>query len=419
MISILKRRFGLPILLVVSTVVAVPCEAVTLDFTAEFSPDPSKPMRNEFTNTTIQSGYCAEDPRRCVSPPMVSFRLPIKFISRTPIEPMHSERQGPMFNLPSHWQTLNVVHEESGDSEEVQVRVSGMGTTYYLPRDVRELVGLPPGSSHWTGHGLLWGSRWDQSAVPCVPLNYSGANGLLHGTFWRVPLNVGTCAKQAKYSIPTLELRYLDIGYELIAPKPLEMAAGVYQGSIKFPIGPGGIDVGDNMYPVNDNLIDLNFTLTVRHILAVDIPPGGNRIELIPQGGWQSWLAQGRKPARLFRDQTFNIWASSKFKMQMECQYVSVNTCALYEPVSGKEVPLNISVSLPNGLMDSAGQPISRRPLLRDGSGTELFQPGFYINRRPGTLHFEIARDQVEQMLSDGAAKQYSGNVTVIWDSEV
>ncbi|MNG19959.1 hypothetical protein D3C84_1041750 [compost metagenome] len=82
-------------------------------------------------------------------------------------------------------------------------------------------------------------------------------------------------------------------------------------------------------------------------------------------------------------------------------------------------MPLNVSVTLPSGLTDAANQPVNRRPLLLDGSGTQLFQPGFYLDRRPGTLHFEVTRDQVEDMLKPGVARTYSGTVTVIWDSEV
>jgi hypothetical protein len=120
----------------------------------------------------------------------------------------------------------------------------------------------------------------------------------------------------------------------------------------------------------------------------------------------------------LFRDQTFNLSASSRFKMQLECQYNGGNECSVYEPASGHAVPVNVFVSLPGGITDASGLPVNRRALSRDGSGTELFMPGYYVDRRPGTLHFEIGREQVEEMLT-GSGKTYRGNVTVIWDSEV
>ena len=79
---------------------------------------------------------------------------------------------------------------------------------------------------------------------------------------------------------------------------------------------------------------------------------------------------------------------------------------------------MDVRVTLPEGLTDFGGQPINQRRLLRDGSGTELIQPSAYVDRRPASLHFEVTRQSIEEML-DGGAKVYSGNVTVIWDSEV
>lgn len=186
-----------------------------------------------------------------------------------------------------------------------------------------------------------------------------------------------------------------------------------------YSIGKGmDFDMGDVLIPSVDSLT-LNFTLDVMHALKVEVPPGGNKIELLPQGGWQAWLNQGRKPTRLFRDQTFNISSSSRFRMHLECQYPAGNTCALRDADSTDLVPLNSSVSLPNGLTDAMGQTVQRRPLFLDGSGTELFQPSIYVDRKPGALHFEITKEHVELMLREGVDKTFTGNITVIWDSEV
>jgi hypothetical protein len=237
--------------------------------------------------------------------------------------------------------------------------------------------------------------------------------------FWMTPI-ASECAATANYRISNLSYDKMQIGYELRTPNPLGMSSGLYTGDWTYTVGPGmDFDMGDIMMPSSSTLT-LNFILDVQHTLKVDVPPGGNRVELVPQGGWQSWLTQGRKPTRLFRDQTFNISASSRFKMQMECQYShDSRTCAVLEPVSGHSVPLNVSVSLPHGLTDADGQAVDRRPLRLDGSGTTLFQPGFYVDRKPGTLHFEIPSTQVGEMIHPGQARQYSGSVTVIWDSDI
>ena len=391
--------------------------AVTREITAVFRPDSSKPTENKFINTTPVSGYCATWPSQCTNG-QFSIRLPISFASSGPIQANHSDsRQGAMLKVPANWRRVQVTNSSTGESEVVEIRVSGFGFTYRLSSRASILVG--GGVTDAAGHKMLWaGSDWVNPARPCT---YSGL-GYLTSTdytfFWKTPQE-SPCAKQAKYLIPGMRYLTANFAYELRTPNPLKMSVGHYRGTLNYGVGPGqDFDMGDVMLP-NDSVLTLNFNLEVQHTLKVEIPPGGNRVVLEPQGGWQAWLNQGRKPTRLFRDQMFHIWASSRFKMGLECQYSDgSNTCALWEPASGHTVPVEISVTLPPGLTDAAGQSVIRRRLYRDGSGTKLFQPGHYVERKPGTLHFEIVRDQVEEMLG-GGAKTYAGNVTVIWDSEV
>ncbi len=391
--------------------------AVNKDITALFRPDPSKPNENTFLNTTPVSGYCALYPAVCEREKMFSLQLPIVFDSTGPIQANHGDsRQGAMFDVPATWRLAQLTHTDTGETEIVQVRISGIGSRYQLPVSVTELVG--GGVDALTGHKKLWGgSSWVTAPAPC---QYSGM-GTFHHTiynfFWKTPTE-GVCAKKAAYLIPSMSYRHLDFAYELRTPNPLRMSSGQYRGSVTYGVGPGqDFDMGDVMLP-NDSVITLNFKLDVEHTLKVEVPPGGNRVELVPLEGWQAWLNSGRKPTRLFRDQRFHISASSRFKMGLECQHISGNTCAIAETGTGHAVPVDVSVTLPDGLTDGAGQPVNRRRLLRDGIGTELLQPGFYVDRRLGALHFEVAQGSVEQMLDSGATA-YSGNVTVIWDSEV
>lgn len=324
-----------------------------------------------------------------------------------------------MFKVPANWRPIQVTHTGTGEIEVVEVRWSGLGSKQSFPQsDVVQLVG--GGVNILDAHRKLWtGLDWVYAPSPC---RYSGVGiygARSYAFFWKTPTE-GICAKKANYEIPpgNMNYTYLDFAYELRTPNPLKMSSGQYTGSLTYSVGPGqDLDLGDVMIP-NDSAITLNFKLDVEHTLKIEIPPGGNRVDLIPQEGWQSWLNSGRKPTRLFRDQRFHISASSRFKMGLECQYVSGNTCALSETDTGHAVPVDVSVTLPDGLTDAAGQPVNRRQLRLDGSGTELFQPGFYVDRRSGTLHFEVGRSHVEEILDTGA-KAYSGNVTVIWDSEV
>jgi hypothetical protein len=123
---------------------------------------------------------------------------------------------------------------------------------------------------------------------------------------------------------------------------------------------------------------------------------------------------------RLFRDQTFIISASSRFKMLVDCDISFIShQCTILDPVSRQAVQVLVSVSLPNGLTDMSGQPVQRRQINPGPNNAQQFQPGFYVDKAPGILHFEVPPDQMAFMLQPGAGSVYSGRVTVIWDSEV
>lgn len=382
------------------------------EITARFRPDPANPLVNRFENTTPISSICAAHiPARCKQLGIFSLR-DTTFTAATiaPIIANHEqERQGFMVKVPSEWRDLQVTHARTGETETVQLRIAGIGALWRVPR--------PPGVSGWGQPGIPWDRQWRYAPSPCESTNHLAAGTAFASFFWLTPENAGVCSRKPSQDLATMTLTTMEYAYELRTPNPLGMSSGLYTGSITYSMGPGGdYDFGDLMIP-SKSAITFNFTLSVEHELRVDIPPGGNRVELIPQGGWQTWLNQGRTPARLFRDQTFRIASSSRFKMTLECERVMDNTCGLQNE-AGHQVPLDINVSLPHGLNDPSGQPVNRVPLFLDGSRTELFQPGFYVDRKPGTLHFEIDKEQVATML-DHAGSTYRGNVTVMWDTEI
>ncbi|WP_431607602.1 hypothetical protein [Pseudomonas rhodesiae] len=385
---------------------------MTQNVTALFKPDPANPMVNKFVNTTPISSVCAYHiPAQCKALNIFSLR-DTTFGARSigPIQANHEdERRGFMVKLPSEWRDLQVTHVATGETETVQMRIAGVGSTWFVPR--------PPGVSAWAQPGVSWDNQWRNAPSPCQSTRFLAAGVAAATFFWLAPENAGVCSRKPSQDLATMRLGALEYAYELRTPNPLTMASGSYTGSLTYSVGPGGdYDFGDVLIP-DDNQLTFNFALEVQHDLKIEVPPGGNRIELVPQGGWQAWLNQGRKPARLFRDQTFNISASSRFKMQLECERVMGDTCALRN-ADDHQVPLNISVSLPYGLNRPDGSAVNRQPLLLSGAGTEQFQPGYYVNRRPGTLHFEVAKEHAESMLAQGGST-YSGQATVIWDSDL
>ncbi|MGK9415294.1 hypothetical protein ACSSUR_03910 [Pseudomonas cedrina] len=394
-------------------IAALPATAESVDITAVFRPDGSAPQKNQFVNTTPESGFCAIYKPYCAPLNIFSIRLPLRVNSNKPLQPGLGPRDNAMFQVPANWRPLEVTHTETGETARVEVRIAGIGTNYRLSDTAQNLTGA---SNALNGHSALWGSAWINPPGPCLstPLAHYGAANF--GFFWRTPAE-SACVKTARFTIPSMYYQYLDFAYELRTPNPLAMTAGIYTGSFTYLLGPGAdFDFGDVMIP-EDSQLTFNFNLDVDHNLKVQVPPGGHRIQLEPQGGWQAWLNDGRKPRRLFRDQTVNLWTSSPFKMSLECGEPLGNTCSVRNG-AGHQVPLDVAVSLPFGLTDGSGNAVNRRPLRLDGSGTELFKPSFYIDRKPSTLHFEIKADAVEQMLEQ-AGSTYSGTVTVVWDSQV
>lgn len=408
-----KVRYGCALLGALSWV--APAQSETMQITAHFAPDPARPNANVFKNSTPDSGYCLKAPSECKRLGIFSLETAITHQANRPILAGHTnQRQGAMFDVASEWRDVNVTDDTGLQFAVVQVRIAGIGGAYRLPVRVHELIGqeLP---THYAHHKLWWEGDWLDAPRPCTYGPYSSYTDFSWSFFWNTPVK-GVCSKQADFDIPQLAYDNLNFAYELKTPNPLTMAPGTYRGMALYTLGAGGdFDMGDVMQPSDSNLT-LDFTLTVEHVLAVEIPPGGNQVQLVPQGGWQAWLQQQRKPTRLFRDQTFNLWASTPFKMQLGCTLEIGNTCALQD-AAGNRVPVDVAVTLSPG-MTSGGQAVNRRPLLLDGQGTEKFEPSLYVARKQGTLHFSVEKDGVRQMLDLGSAK-FSGDVTVIWDSEV
>lgn len=394
------------------TAVALPAMAESVDITAVFRPDASAPFKNEFVNTTPDSGYCETYKPYCTVLNLFSIRLPLRSHSLMPMQPGTGPRENATFQVPANWRPLQVTHTETGETEQVEVRIAGIGSKYVLSDTVENLTGSPGVE----GHRRLWGITWSNAPLPCQisSVGYYGEHW--YGFFWRTPVEAA-CFRQTNFTIPSMYYEFLEFTYELRTPNPLRMTAGMYTGAHTFTLGPGAdFDFGDVMIP-EDTQLTFRFTLEVDHNLKVEVPPGGHSIRLEPQGGWQAWLQGGRKPSRLLRDQTVNLWTSSPFKMTLECDEPLGNTCSVRN-ANGHQVPLDVAVSLPFGLTDSTGAQVNRRPLRLDGSGTEQFLPSSYIDRKPSTLHFEIKRDAVEQMLEQPGST-YSGSATVVWDSQI
>ncbi|WP_350647548.1 hypothetical protein [Pseudomonas sp. HY13-MNA-CIBAN-0226] len=395
---------------------AAPVWAAQVDVTAKYYPVSHD--KYNFYNTTRPSRFCELLYLRCRDDKLFSADVNIVLTSTGEIRADHAiERQGVMFKVPASWKTIEVRNTQTGESHTLKARIAGFGFKSET-EDVRKLVGMPVGSdpSGEKSYQALWsGGSFDTAPRPCEGVRVSLNSPEYFNFVWMTPVD-GVCAKKANFNIPRIDFKEMQIVYQWESPDPWGMASGTYVGALTYTLGAGGeFDVGDILAP-SENALTLKFTLDVEHVLNVYLPPGGNRVELVPEGGWQRWLQNpAHIPKRLFRDQTFHISASGRFGMRLICSNMYGEWCAIRNE-NNHSIPVAVDVSLPSGMVDSEGRPVVRQAL-RNDRGVK-FQLGDYVDHKPGTLHFETNR-LVDEMLREHAGSTYSGTITVVWDSEV
>lgn len=386
-----------------------PAQAVNQEIRALFQPDPAQPSKNLFVNQTPNSGYCVNFPPQCAANNMFSIELPIRYSSTREL----ARGDDVSLRVPADWRRLTVTNQDTQETEVVEVRITGIGSRFVLSDSVEKLTGVPAP----TGHDILWtsGSGWLYAPAPCLGSGLAGYSPSTYRFFWHTPVQA-SCTKTAAFTIPSMYYDKIDFAYELKTPNPLGMTSGLYTGSLSYIMGPGGdFDMGAAFQPDDSNLT-LDFVLDVQHTLKIDLPPGGNNVSLEPEGGWARWIDSGRKPTRIFRDQPFYISASSRFKVMLLCNSPGGNTCRLGSP-KGNTTEVQVSMSLPTGITHSSGNSAIRLPL-RFNEWIGPFQPGLYVDRKPGAIHFDMTPFAIDFLLRPGVTDRLRGNVTVIWDSE-
>lgn len=386
-----------------------PAQAINQEIRATFRPDPSQPNKNVFINQTPNSGYCATYPDQCLDNAMFSIQLPVRFTSSYEFPTYW----GFGIKVPANWSRLTVTNTDTMETETVEVRITGIGSNYVLSRPAHELVGV---DDVLLGHQRLWtGSSWVNAAPPCL---YSGVGSYTptsYRFFWKTPVE-SFCVKQNLARIPSIYFDTLDFAYELRTPNPLGMSSGHYTGLLTYSLGNGGdFDLGASFQP-DDTSLTLEFVLDVQHTLKVDLPPGGNKVSLEPEGGWAPWIDSGRKPKRIFRDQPFYISASSRFKVMLLCNSQGGSACALGSP-SGDTTQVLVAMTLPAGINGPGNGPVNKIPL-RFNDWVGPFQPGMYVDRKPGAMHFELEPSAIDFLLRPGKNDRLRGNITIIWDSD-
>jgi hypothetical protein len=388
----------------------LPAQAVNQEIRALFQPDPAQPSKNLFVNQTPNSGYCFNFPPQCAANNIFSIELPVRYRSTRALQPGDDVS----LRVPVGWRSLTVTNQDTQETEVVEVSITGIGSRFVLSDSVEKLTGVEAP----TGHDILWTSQsgWLYAPAPCLGTGVAGYGPDFYRFFWRMRVEA-PCTKTAAFAIPSMYYDNIDFAYELKTPNPLGMTSGLYTGSLTYTMGPGGdFDLG-TMFQPDDSSLTLDFVLDVQHTLKVDLPPGGNNVSLEPVGGWARWIDSGRKPTRIFRDQPFHISASSRFKVMLLCSSQGGNTCNLGSP-KGNTTSVQVSMTLPPGITHGGGHAVTRLPL-RFNNWIGPFQPGLYVDRKPGAIHFDMTPFDIDFLLKDsGINDRLRGNVTIIWDSE-
>ena len=392
-------------------------QAATVEISALFSPDPNNPTVNQFKNTTPNSGLCATFPSFCSSRGLYSIRLGFEALTQYPILANHANiRDGAMIKVPAEVRTTQVM-SASGRTADVDFSITAFSGSNRT-RSVYDIIGTPDNPvGPNTANNILWGGYpWSYFApAPCVLAASTGLSSDRDADFfWSTPVSA-PCGKSPVFEIDWLLLRNASVSYLMTAPDPLSMDSGTYRGSITYSVGPGGdFDFGDNL-STPETSVTFNFTLEVQHTLKFQFPAGYDRVVLNPAGGWQQWLNNGRRPEALKADQSFSMWSSTAFSMELQCEYPVAMQCGIKNP-AGNIVAVETRVTLPAGLNDAAGQAVNRRLL---STTPEPFLPSRYVDNGRATLHFEVERDEVANMIIAHSGSTYKGNITVIWDSEI
>jgi hypothetical protein len=116
----------------------LPAQAINQEIRALFQPDPSQPSKNLFVNQTPNSGYCVAFPGKCADGKMFSIELPVRYSADRPLVP----GDGISLKVPADWRRLTITNRDTQEAEIVEVRITGIGSRYFLSDRVQELTGI-------------------------------------------------------------------------------------------------------------------------------------------------------------------------------------------------------------------------------------------------------------------------------------
>ncbi|WP_250624724.1 hypothetical protein [Pinirhizobacter soli] len=371
--------------------------AVEVPITASFRIDPTGGANQSFKNTTPTSGFCTKWPDRCTNNFFsVATGLTINKIWRATNDPGDALR----ISIPGEFREVDVSNGTATHRLKFRINAHSL----YVER-------LPG------GHGLAFAhfkaGTFSSPGGPCRRGGVSAGNSEYLLNLWVVRAQPSVCHSTFIYEGP-YEVHYIpSLGYELVAPDPLRMHAGIYRGEIRYTVGPGQDFDYHNTAEYSSNEIVFKFELDVQHQLKMDFPGGADgrpvMATLEPDGGWQAWQG-GRMPPRVRQDVPFRLSMSGPVSVHMLCGQNLGARCAI---ASGDDaIPLDVAISVPGAMSERTGAALSHTPL---PIGAEAAEP---IAATGGNIQFAYSTIHIQSPGPFKPATTYEGQITVVFDAE-
>lgn len=394
-----------------------PIYAATVALSAEFSPDLNAPTNNKFKNTTPLGGICASWTSFCKKKGIpYSILIPINMNRTYDIPAYNNPRDGVYFKYPT--KTVVTVTNENEESALVVFNISMLGGKF--------------GRLYNHNDGGWVRGRWYWAPAECTSTELGMAEASnWYGFAWIY--NGKPCAKISRLDRSGDDAHRIwdqSVAYSIITPAPLSLGSGIYNGQVRFSVGPGGdIDYGDNFMPTDSELI-ITFTLSVNHELKVTPLAGATDVALFPcyhdtgctkeeaDKNWERWMVTNITPQKLSGRSEFNISSSGAFTVYMQCgsgAKLDASSCPMISNKSGTVVPVKARLTLPENI-ENAGLKVTNRTVYTDKNTVrDNFQTRTYGIDRKGWVDFFIEQKDVKEMLKN-RPDSWSGSVTLVFD---
>ncbi|MDD7998654.1 hypothetical protein [Kosakonia radicincitans] len=386
--------------------------AATVDITAEFAADISKPQNNQFTNTTPISGFCAEYPAQCASNEDFNAIFSVIVPGLTAERDLITDWAYPTFmthhpslTLDATPRAVELIDPATGRRISANFRLVVVGMTF-TRLSGNEDLGLAIANSGppvWAYCGYETADISDRIGKLAWSINGDHK------------MNCYAQLDSVYEFTGTVAISDVSIGYILKLPDPLNVYGGDYEGEVIYSIGDGG-DVDFHGRNTSDSEIRFHIIATVKHAFNIFFPAGSNNlnVKLDAQGSWNQWVNGGRAPDSLTKDVPFLLTSSTPFVVTMRCGIDGGNqNCGLGN--GNEKVPLDVSLSLPGFTSNGVG--VNNLRLTTAANGVEIDPPGTFLIDQHSYVNFRVPRQGVETMVKSPGST-WKGLVTLVFDTQ-